>query len=492
MSNLKKGVVGSLLLVVEAFLNKAIGLISTLILARVLLPEDFGIVAIAVLTIGFFAILSETGSAHYLLRAQSIDKSEVNTSWTINLILRLVLCVIIFGASYLAAAYFEDSRLTALIQVLALVFVFDALKNPAIIYLKRSQEYGKIVKVNIIGKFLAVCVAVSIALYFESYWALVAGQATSVFTGLIGNYLIYPFTPKFELSNAKRQWRFSGWMIPQSILGYFRTQLDTILVSSVFGKGELGSYHTMKYVAFIPTSNLIMPMTNTFLVEMRKAAFDANNFNNVFNASLLIPLLFAAPIAAFLFYFHESVVLVLLGNNWIQYSQLLGIFGLLVPASAVHRHCSRTLIIYNKPKHILIYELITFIVIYGVLFFVGLQDLFVFTYVRVGMEQILSLSFLLYISMKYTNSKTTLKLFFGVFLIATSCTIAIFLLSFVPVLSDYIVVNLAFKAVLFFVVFYIIFALFYVLVLRYFTEWQYIASLLIRVITPLVSIIRRA
>ena len=492
MSNLKKGVIGSILLVGQSFLNKAVGLVSTLILARVLLPEDFGIVAIATLIIGFFAILSETGSAQYLLKEEHITDSDVNTSWTINIIIRLGLTFFAFLASNYAADFYGDDRLSFLIKILALLFFIKAWENPAIIYLKRNQEYSLIVKVSVAGKFIAVCGAVSVALYFESYWALVVGQTITVVAGLIGNYLIHPFIPKFELTNAKKQWRFSGWMIPQSILGYFRTQLDTLLVSSFFGKTELGSYHTIKYIAFIPSSDLMVPMTETFMIEMRKAAVEASNFNNVFSGSLLIPLLLAAPIAAFLYQFHELTIFILLGANWVEYSQLLAIFSLLIPAAVVHRHCCRTLIIYHKPKNILFYETITFLIIYGILFFVGLNDLFIFTYFRVGMEQVLSLCFLVYISIKFTNYATLFKLLLGVFIIFSSCMLTIYLFEYSSTFSNYAVLDLGLKGISFFTLFYIIFIVKYFLFLRYFAEWKYISYLVKRLTSSLINMMVKA
>jgi lipopolysaccharide exporter len=491
MSNLRKGVSASILLVGESFLNKAVGLFSTIILARVLLPEDFGIVAIGVLTVGFFQILSNTGATQYLLRAESINDAKVNTSWTINIIIRGVLCLAIYGVSFYVADYYDDPRLKNLITILSLIFFMQAWENPGIIFFKRKQEYGSIVKVTIVGKIFAVSASVLIAVYFKSYWALVAGQATSALANLVGYYVIHSYRPRFELSNAKKQWAFSGWMIPQSILGYFRTQLDTFLVSSIFGKAELGSYHTMKYIAFIPSSHLIVPMTETFLVEMRKAAVEGHNFYNVFSASLLLALLIAAPIAAFLLYFHESVTLLLLGNNWLEYSQLIAAFGLLIPAATVHRHCCRTIIIYNKPKHILIYEVGTFIMIYGVLLLVGLSDLLFFTFVRVGMEQFLSLGFLIYVSLKYTNTITTLKLFLGISSITIACAFALFVASFLPDFSTYVILNFIVFSFCFFTTFYIFFFILFKMFLNRFSEWRFISSLLARLIISLVSSVPR-
>jgi hypothetical protein len=228
------------------------------------------------------------------------------------------------------------------------------------------------------------------------------------------------------------------------------------------------------------------------MIEMRKAAVEASNFNNVFSGALLIPLLLAAPIAAFLYQFHELTIFILLGANWVEYSQLLAIFSLLIPAAVVHRHCCRTLIIYHKPKNILFYEIITFLIIYGILFFVGLDDLFIFTYFRVGMEQVLSLCFLVYISIKFTNYVTLFKLLLGVFIIFSSCMLTIYLFEYSSTFSDYAILDFGLKGISFFCLFYIFFIIKYFLFLRNFSEWKYIISLVKRLTTSLINMMTKS
>jgi lipopolysaccharide exporter len=231
-------------------------------------------------------------------------------------------------------------------------------------------------------------------------------------------------------------------------------------------------------------------MTETFLVEMRKAAGEVNKFSKVASASLLLTLLIAMPISAFLISFHENITNLLLGANWVKYSELLAAFGTLIPASAIHRHCCRVLIIYNKPKHILFYEIVTFLIIYSVLFIIGINDLYFFTYVRVGLEQVLSAFFLVYISCKYSNIITTGKLFLGIVIILLSCCVAISATQFVPVVSNYELINLSVFFFCFTMVFFVCFMLFFFTILQNFSEWNYISSLMNRLLTTFLHWVR--
>jgi O-antigen/teichoic acid export membrane protein len=228
-------------------------------------------------------------------------------------------------------------------------------------------------------------------------------------------------------------------------------------------------------------------MTTILLVEMRKASVEAKNFKKLFNAAFLLTLLVAAPISGFLFCFHELTTLILLGENWVEYSQLLGGFSLLITSAVFHQHCSKILIIFNKPKHLFLYEIITFIIIYSVLYAVGLGDLILFTYTRVGIEQLLTLFFLVYVSLKYTDMKSLLKLMVGIGSILASCIASASFVSFFAPLSNFAIVNLALIAATFFILFYAIFSLCYLAFLRRFSEWEYIYSLTLRMLMPILN-----
>ena len=88
MSNAKKGVLGAFLLIAEALGKKSIGIVSTLILARVLVPEDFGVVAITTLIMGFIDALADTGANQYLQRCETVTDKIVNSAWTLNILIK--------------------------------------------------------------------------------------------------------------------------------------------------------------------------------------------------------------------------------------------------------------------------------------------------------------------------------------------------------------------------------------------------------------------
>jgi lipopolysaccharide exporter len=487
MGNLRKGSLASLLLIVEQATLKLVGLLSTLILARLLLPEDFGIIAIAMLVMGFLDILINTGSGQYLLRVDKLDDDKINTSWTINFILRTAISVIMFASAFFIADYYSDPRLIDIISTLALISLTYNFCNPGLAYLYREQEYSRIVKLRVITKLFSAIATVIAAIVLQNYWALIIGRGVSAILQLFGEYIVFPYRPKFHLSNAKEQWKFSGWMMPQSVFGYFRTQLDSLLVSSSYGQAALGSYHTIKYVAFIPNEYFLTPLTGPFMVELAKARVDKNYFNKQYNVSLLLVMLLAVPITSIMYMYHDLITLLLLGPNWIEFSYLLGIFSLLLPTSVIQQHYSRCLILFGKTKELFFAQLITFICVFPPLYFIGIKDLSAFGWFRVLAEFFAAILFLLVTSIVYTGGKNTARLCVAFIPILSSLFFSVFATKTVGRLGVNVFVDLTVVSFVFLITFISAMLIQHFLILRKTTDWQYMESLIIRLLEPVLN-----
>lgn len=432
MSNAKKSAIASFLLVSESFVQKLIGLASTLVLARFLVPEDFGIIALATLCIYLAEVLSDTGSQQYILRAEHVDNDVVNTSFTINLIFRVTFSALVVLLAPFIVDYYEDPRLFNIIYVLAGLTVLNCLRNPGLWLLKREQQYGKIVKWGLIAKCLSVAVSITMAIVLQNYWAILLAQLTSAIFFLAVSYYIHTFRPKLVLVNAKRQWRFSMWVMPQSLLGYIRTQFDTLFVSSLFSQSALGSYHTMKYLAYIPCSHVLEPATRPLLVELSKIKNNSSHFATQFNVTLLLVMSLALPITVFLFYYSVIVVDVLLGENWSSFSPLLGVLSLIIPSYLIFHHSNRAVYVYGQTKIAAVYELLSMTLLIAILVTVKFDSVIQFAEAKVWVEAIASITYLIYASTKYNGMGSTFRMLVIHLPVIFSCFFSVFICSKVP------------------------------------------------------------
>lgn len=418
MPSLRKGIVGSLLLISGSLLNKMVGLISTLILARVLLPEDFGLIAIATLIMGFIEVFSQLGSSEYIVKEERISNETLNTVFTLAVVTRSLLTMVLVLSAPLVADYYEDIRLEALIYVFGLSFFLDGLGNPAQHILRREQLYSKLVFVNVTAKVSAVILSVAVALIYESYWALALGTLTSKIITLIGGYLIFPYIPKFSLLGVRKQWAFSGWLIPQGLIGFFRNQIDTFIVNSTFSTTDIGGYNTSKYLAFIPSSDVILPGTEPLLAQLASIKSNKNYFTTKLNLSILISLVIAIPISLSLYFQSDFVINLLLGEQWRPYANIFGCFALCIPSFCLFVASRRLFVLFANTKHFFYFEFLFLIFLSLTYFFLDLSSLAEFVIIKVALDTMFSFLIMIYALVLYTSPFNALKMGFTILVIS--------------------------------------------------------------------------
>jgi O-antigen/teichoic acid export membrane protein len=479
LSNLKKVFSSSFLLSFEAILRKMVGLVSTLILARLLVPEDFGLIAIALMVMGFIDAMKQFGGHTYLLKSDTINVDMINTAWTISAIANSIMAVLLILAAPYISSYYDDPRLESVLWAFAGIWIIRSLGNPALVMLRRAQNYLPIVKLSIITKIAAVIVVIISAVVFESYWALVLGQLTTYSLMTIGGYFLYHHKTRFCLSGFKEQWNFSGWWMLQSIVGFTKAQLDTFLVSSMFNKSALGSYHTIKYFASMPTTFFLEPITKPLLVQLRSIKDNKPYFNQQFNITLTVALLIATPLTTFLIKEHYLVTATLLGVNWLEYSELFAIFCISITTYVIQQQASNIIVILGKAKGIFYFQVVSFIAVYGVLLLQGITDITTFATTKVWMEALVVLGLFLFVVVKYTSTKNIANFVVSITPIFISNIIS-YLLILDTNPEQWVFIQLVIKTLNFFIVYAICLLLLALLFKRFNPEWKYIWALGIR------------
>jgi lipopolysaccharide exporter len=367
-------------------INRSFGLVSTLILARVLVPEDFGLIAIANMVIGFVVHSMDAGSGQYLIQKNVVEDSDINTSWTINIILKFVIFLLLLIATPFVAEYYSDDRLKLVIPILASMIFAQMFANPYMAILRRNQEYSIPFKMGMITKFCSVTITITIALIFQSYWALIMGHLVSNAVGTLCSYLFLSYRPKFSLVGAKQQWGFSKWMLGKGMLGYTRAQLDTFMVSSFYSPSVLGGFHITKYVSSMPGSEGISPALEPLLATFSRSINDKESIRHQVSLVLIVVFALVVPLSCFLFVFSEPVVLLLLGKKWIDFAPIFGILTFLTIPAAIGKVATQVITSSGKVKFLFMYDVYSLILMASALFYFSSNSLETFSTVRVLVE----------------------------------------------------------------------------------------------------------
>lgn len=361
MLTLKHGVLAGSLSVLNQLVRRLVGIVSLIILARVLTPEDFGIVAIALIFLNFVDVVTETGGKNYLLSREKLTDEMVHTNWTLNFILKNSVALILAFSSYFIAIYYDDPRLIPIILVFSLQIFISALNSPKIVYKYKNQELAAIVKWQVGYRVVTTGVTISVAVIFESYWALVLGQLLSACFETASSYFISPSIPKFSLMNIRSQWLFSKWIMPQSLVNFFRSQIDAIYVSAIFDKAAMGAYNSMRYYASIPSTMLLDPIIGVSLTQLS----EFKNYEDYFTKQLEVAIFLLACVCAplvYLIYVHsDSLVSIVLGDKWTEYSDLLAIFSVFAVVMTINNFIGQVAMLRDETRFLLIYSIISLV-----------------------------------------------------------------------------------------------------------------------------------
>ncbi|MEO0438040.1 MAG: oligosaccharide flippase family protein [Pseudomonadota bacterium] len=414
----------SFLLVMRSIFLRAIGLVSTMCLARLLDPADFGLVALAILIIGFLEVLASAGGEQFVLRDSDAKAETVNTAWTINIILNSTLAIAVLVIAPSVGTSYSNPDLVPILWCFGALAVLQSLESPGLWLLQRDQNVSGVVRLNLIGKLIALPIAVGSALLGAAHWSLVLGRFTTTLINVIGSYFLHNSRPVLTLKGVAKQYAFSGWLMLQSVFGYCRVNLDALLVSLRFSATELGFFHTMKYLAYIPSESLVAPVSAPLLTELSKLRDDPVRFALIHNVYFLGVGLLALPLAALLMLCYEPLVYLVLGSSWVEHSELFKWFSLLIPAFFVFQHVTRVCLAFGNTQLTVLYEVFAAMVIFVPLLFIGIEQLVEFTAMRVQLELVASLGFFIFATSKFLGIKHFFRCLAAVLPVALACFVA--------------------------------------------------------------------
>ncbi|RED16655.1 oligosaccharide flippase family protein [Parasphingopyxis lamellibrachiae] len=312
---------------------RLIGLISVLVLARMLTPRDFGIVALATSVLALVDIFSALGLRQALLRIAVPERAHYDTAWTIQLLVLVVLAALLVAIGPVAAWFYEEPALGLLIAVLASCFVIDGLANIGVIDFERHFDFGRDMRMRLSVRLTSFVVTVSAALILQSYWALVIGTVMQSALNAVASYVFHPFRPRFSLAKREELLGVSLWMFLASAAQTVHNQIEKIVVGRISSRNIVGFYSVSRDLSSIFTEEIGTALNRvTFVTTARTGrplSADPERLPSMLGAYGLI----AAPLGFGLAATADEALPLLLGSQWTAAAPLLAI---IAPACALY------------------------------------------------------------------------------------------------------------------------------------------------------------
>jgi len=320
-----------------AWSMRAIGLVSVLVLARVLTPRDFCIMALAMSAAALVDIFAALGLRQSLLRIREPERAHYDTAWTIQLLLLLSLAVVLVAMAPVAAWFYEEPALTVIIAVLASRFVFYGLVNIGTIDFDRHLELGRDLKLRVAVRLGTFAATVGAAFVLRNYWALVIGAVLQAGLHAAGSYVAHPYRPRFSLAKRAELLGVSLWMFLASAGHTLYRETEQLVAGRIAAMQVVGFYSVTKGLSSIFTEEIATALNRvTFVTTARNGSplrDQAGRFNVMLGAYAMI----VAPLGFGLSATAEQACAVLLGPQWAGAAPYLRLIGPAAACFAVHK-----------------------------------------------------------------------------------------------------------------------------------------------------------
>lgn len=347
--------------------ERLLGLLSMIILARVLTPADFGLVAIAWLVIELLDLVTDLGVNVAIIRKANPDDDYYDTAWTMRLIqMTFAASVLFFGAGQFSI-FFGDERLIEILQTLTLFFLISGLENIRIIDFQKHMNFGKDFIFFVARKLPTILITISLALAFQSYWALIIGSIVGKIISVIVSYTMVRRAPRFCLSAWRDIFGISQWVLLRSVLLYIDNNLPKILIGKFINTNALGHYTLGAELAAIPTTEVLAPINRVLFPTLARNFNQGTETIRTLSRVLATQAYIALPAAFGIYAITDDLILVVLGQQW---SAAATILATLAFASAIGAlsSCASYLLLADGRLSILagvsLLQIITFAIIF--------------------------------------------------------------------------------------------------------------------------------
>jgi O-antigen/teichoic acid export membrane protein len=331
MKDLKsKTIRGGLARMLAQGANFVLRLVTLMILARLLEPNDFGLVGMVTAFTGVLSLFRDFGLSSAAIQRDKVSEEQVSTLFWINLLVGVVLAFLAVAMAPAIAALYHEPRLIPVAAVLAAGFVFNAAGVQHGALLQREMRFTALAVINTVSLIAAGTIAVITAKMGFGYWALVAMTVVLPLTTTIGSWIVSGWIPgkAYRRAGIRSMMRFGGMLTANSLVVYVANNFDKVLLGRYWGVDALGIYGRAYQLVNIPIDNLNSAAGEVAFSALSRIQNDGMRLKNYFLKGYSLILAMTIPITVTCALFAHDLISVLLGPKW---HAAIPIFRLLAP-----------------------------------------------------------------------------------------------------------------------------------------------------------------
>lgn len=311
--------------------SKAVAPLVFVILARLLTPDDFGVVAAATMVITFSQVFWEAGLSKAVIQYQGDPVKAANAAFWVNILLGvLVALTLALSAELIASKVFHDLRVTSVLQVMALLVLIAAATSIQTALLQKQMQFKALFWIRALTVTVPGLISIPLAVHGMGYWSLVLGTVTGQLLQAIALWMATPWRPTLalDLPMARTLSRFGIWVAVSGLFAWFYQWMDALFIGVYLGAHELGLFRTGNTFVIMAYGVFFSPLLPVLYSHLARIQSDRATVANVTDRVVRLVTFVGVPIAFLLFSFREFIGQIVFGSHWQGIPLIIGVMGL--------------------------------------------------------------------------------------------------------------------------------------------------------------------
>ena len=343
----KNGIFGGLIWTFgERISAQLVSAIVGIILARLLMPEDYGAVSIVLVFITFCDVFVTSGFGTALVQKQEASQEDYNTAFTMSLILAVVLYVVLYVSAPRIAHFYSMPILKPVVRVLGIRVIITAINTIQHAIIQREMAFRKFFFATLIGTLISCAVGIIMACSGFGVWALVAQYLTNSTIDTIVLFVVGTWKPRacYSRSSAKRIFSFGGRVLATNLTYTILAQISNLLIGKVFGASELAYYNQGEKYPSLIISNIDNSIQEVMLPAYSRVQNNIEELKEILRKSIRVGIYIIAPLMLGLFAISDTFVHVVLTDKWSQAVPFIRIFCLILLSRPFTASCHQAVL----------------------------------------------------------------------------------------------------------------------------------------------------
>jgi teichuronic acid exporter len=330
----------------DVFMRQGVQFVITVILARILTPEEFGVVALLSLFVGVAAVFIDGGLSSALVQRRNTTQADESTVFFFNLGMGAVSGVLICAAAPWVAVFFNQPVLQYLSYAMALSLFVGAFGSIHTALLNKEMNFKITAKVGAVSSVVGGTVAIYMASQGYGVWSLVGHTVASGIGTVLSLWVWHPWRPgwNFSVASLRSLFRFGGYEMASTLLDVFYTNLYSILIGKMYSVRDVGLFNRARNTQLVPVMVMLSIVQRVAYSAFSSVAEDKARLIRGLRQAQAVAMFVNMPIMVGVILLAEPLVLTLFGNQWlpcVPMLQVLGLGGILWPLSILNLNMLR-------------------------------------------------------------------------------------------------------------------------------------------------------